>query len=111
MTRTTKFTVAIKQDNGEVREIGLFSPSSKTLFLTRNRDKHFYRKLGAWGLDQEVLMRLIAEEGLEDIVLYDKKRHKRYITTSKEFIDNGLHLHFKPYRLQVFLKEEYWREG
>lgn len=102
--------IRIQQDNGETRVLGQFSPSTQTLFVTRKRSKHFYRKLGAWGIDEKAFKGLRVQHGLERIVLYDKDNQKRYVSYAKDFENYGHYLHFKPYRLQIFLEEEYWHE-
>lgn len=105
----SRVVVKIKQDNGEERVLGNFNPDTRTLYIERKRSKHFYRKLGAWGIDEKAFKGLLTEHGLEDIVLYDKDEHKRYKATAKDFLENGKYLHFKPHRLQLFLEERYWR--
>jgi hypothetical protein len=103
--------IKIRQDNGEVRVLGYFKPSTQTLYVERKRSKHFYRKLGAWGIDEKAFKGLRLEHGLQKVVLFDKESNSRLEATAQDFEEKGHYLHFKPYRLQIFLEEQYWREA
>lgn len=103
-------TVRIKQDDGKMRVIGKFCPVKKVLFVERKRSLHFMRKLQAWGLDAEVYSKLKKEGGLQKIFLKEKESGKEYVAEVQDFDSFGKFLHFKPYRAQVFLGEEHWRE-
>lgn len=102
--------VRITQDNGENRVLGMYNPRTRTLFIKRKRSKHFYKKLNAWGIDNKAFEGLVTQHGMNNIVLYDKDVGKRFTAKAQDFNDHGKYLHFKPYRLQVFLEESYWEE-
>lgn len=101
--------IRVKQSNGEIRKVGVYDDETKTLYIYRKKSKHFMHKIKAWGLDAEIFDQL-CESGLKDIILYENESHTKYRVKVKDFLNNGLYLHFKPYRVQIFLKEKHWKE-
>lgn len=72
---------------------------------TVEESKHLFRTLDAYGIDAEVLTKLLLPTNAT-IEVYDKENQVRYISSAKHWKDNGQHYHFKgreDYRAQVFL--------
>jgi hypothetical protein len=103
-------TIKITQEDGKVRTIGEFDPTDKVLYMKRNKSKHFYNKLQAWGIDSKTLDNLILQDGLERIVIIDLDSHQRYVSETSDFISKGTYLNHKPFGLQRFLSESYWKK-
>lgn len=102
-----KFLVQVR-DNGEVRAIGYFYPTTRALVLVRDPAIHMQRSLGAYGIDWLVYCGLKKSHNLEKIVLYQKGKSGRIETTTEVFDKYGTRRAYPPYREQIFLQVVYW---
>jgi len=99
--------IRITQDDRQKRIVGEFV--DEIFYTNRKRSKHFMRKLQAWGIDAKVFDEL-KERGLKRVVLKDVESNKKVKAEVQDFEKYGKFLHFKPYRAQIFLNEDYWKE-
>jgi hypothetical protein len=78
----------------------------------RSKEKHLFRKLNAWGLDSDVLDRLVTLDG--EIRILDKDEGTIYTTTAKHFKEKGQYFHFKDekkdHKTQLFLPLSEWKQ-
>ena len=83
------------------RKIGVINLAQKTLSVKRKRDKHLFRKLGAYGLNHKLI---------SDTKLFNKVRlsdeHSEWLIDNDFILKNGEFLHFKNpqgFELQTFI--------
>ena len=53
--KTTELFIKLKAEDGRKRRIGVITKSTKTLRIKRDREKHLFRKLTAYGFNDYVL--------------------------------------------------------
>lgn len=98
--------------NGKELKIGKFDTEIGRWIIKRNKDKHFHRKMNAWGLDYEMYDFLKKTYGLNDVVIYDMNdSNGRPQSWTIKYIDiekNKMFREFKPHRKQIFIAEKYW---
>ena len=83
------------------RIIGNADKDRKVFTKHVQKSKHLFKKLDAWGIDAEVLDKLVEKD--YRIIVKDRDESKNYYVTASEWKEKGDYLHFKPHRAQVFL--------
>lgn len=53
--KTVVLYIKLQSEGGRSRKVGVITKSTKTLKITRKRDKHLFRKLNAYGFNEYVL--------------------------------------------------------
>lgn len=92
-------------------KIGQFDTVLGRWIIKRNKDKHFHKKMNAWGLDYEMYEYLKKTFGLSDVVIYDMRVKPQSWTISYWDIEkHKIFKEFKPYRKQIFIEEKYWQK-
>jgi hypothetical protein len=99
-----------KEINGRKIKIGVFDEESKTLYINRNKKKHFHRKTQSWGLDWEKYKELRVMGNLENIIISDSNG-EMWKVDQKTVHDHRFFMHFPPNGLQMFVPEKYWVKG
>ncbi len=93
--------------NGKDLNIGEFDTETGTWYIKRNREKHFHRKLNAWGLDYKMYDHLKTEYGISKVVI---NADRKYEIDYKDIEKHKIFKEFKPHRRQIFIEEKYWRQ-
>jgi hypothetical protein len=93
--------LALKSENGRKRKIGVITKSTKTMFIKRNRDKHLFRKMSAYGFNNYILenAKLFNTIKLQD-------QHDEWKIPVSFILEKGeAYLHFKEqgFELQKFV--------
>lgn len=90
---------------GEMVEVG----DTWTFYKRVNRDKHYFRKLKAYGINYL----LISSLNPDTQIVIDEIQGDMYKTTAGEIVAKGKFLNFKRegYELQIFLPLEEWRRA
>jgi hypothetical protein len=101
-----------REQNGKTLNLGLYDRDDGIWYIERDKKKHYFRTLKAWGLDW-INFKHLKSIGLKKIIVRD------YITDKKweigiEKIDTDF-LHFKKrsnvdYGLQIFIPENCWEK-
>jgi len=100
----------IKMDDKTEKRIGVFDNKIKVWYIRRDKNKHFMKKLNAWGLDNKMYEILKSSYGLKKIILTEMVSRKRYECTLEDIEDNKIFKHFKPHRLQIFIPKKFWKK-
>lgn len=98
--------IAIRQENGKIRNIGTFNDGLFICF--RKYSKHFHRNLNSWGIDAAVFDDLV-DKGLEKVVIRDTERGIDYEADVQTIKLHGKEMNFKPHRTQIFLPLALWK--
>lgn len=93
---------------GVIKKIGLWDKDLRVFFVRRNMQKHFMRKNKSWGLDQKTYEHL-RTLGMTKVSLMVYPQNKRYECEVKTIEENKTMLNFGNHRLQIFVKEKFWR--
>jgi hypothetical protein len=98
--------------NGKELKIGQFDTEIGRWIIKRDRNKHFHRKMKAWGLDYQMYEYLKKTYGLSDVVIYDMKlKPQSWTIKYKDIEKNKIFKEFKPHRKQIFIAEKYWNKS
>jgi hypothetical protein len=100
-----------REINGMRVKIGAFDEKSKTLYINRNKKKHFHRKTQSWGIDWDKYKELRMIGGLENVVITDFSLGEGWKIDQKTIHDHRFFMHFPPHGLQMFVPEKYWVKG
>lgn len=102
------YRVTIEVD-GKEKFIGMIEDG--TLEIKRSKKKHFYRKFNAYGMDRELLDKVLPEMDCQEIKLHEAETDDYYTVDLKTFRDRGLPGHNKGHGAQLFLPLRYWRKS
>lgn len=104
------FFVRLKK-NKEKREIWYYSHKDNTFYTTRKYSKHYFRKIGAWWFNYQLLKFLIDTFWKINIEVYDKENNKiyRFENFWKEEFNlykekNTLKFQNQGFELQIFIQ-------
>lgn len=97
--------VKIKQDNGQVRCIGVFNDG--VLHLVRSSSRHRY--YDGWAFDLQVFHKL-SKKGLKEIQVLDVDTAKVYIISVDAVDQWGMEIEHPPHRAQIYVPIQYWEE-
>lgn len=100
MGQQVKITV-----DGKEKFVGMLEGG--TLDIQRNRTKHYYRKLNAYGMDKALLNHLETLE-CNEIRLTEKETGHVYTVDLAIFLKKALPNHYQGHGAQLFLPLRYW---
>ncbi|MEW6770083.1 MAG: hypothetical protein AB1330_01640 [Bacillota bacterium] len=93
--------------DGAEKTVGFIDHEQRCFTSSRQRSKHFHRKLNAWGVDADVLLQL-GVRGVKDICIYDAENGLMYRTGLATFLERGIVRDFG-HGSQRFLPLKYWQ--
>lgn len=85
--------------NGKSRTIGKLDLAGDGTFITTKKEKHLFKKLGALGLNYQLLTDTLID--FEDIIIYYNDEALK--TKRNYFLEKGVVMKFGGFELQCFL--------
>lgn len=95
--------------NGTEKFIGMMDTG--TLEIKRSKAKHFYRKFNAYGMDKELLEKVLPEMECQHIKLHEAETDDYYTVSLQTFREKALPGHNRGHGAQLFLPLRYWTKS
>ncbi|MNQ36055.1 hypothetical protein D3C85_495640 [compost metagenome] len=94
--------------NGQEKFIGELVDG--TLHLKRQKNKHFYNKLNAYGMDSSVVKYELPEMDCHEITIHETDTDDYYTVPLDVFIRKGVPQQHGGHGAQLMLPLRYWRK-
>ena len=94
--KTVVLYLKLQSEGRRSRKVGVITKSTKTLKITRKRDKHLFRKLNAYGFNEYVLA-----NGKSFDKIWLKDDYSEWKIPTSFILENGEYLNFKQQGLEL----------